>query len=325
MRPFGRRRPKPAVARKEGGWVADSLLIQRPDQQLSQLMQMFPEPRGTGTLTPPKFVHMVNLYPEDGDGVQASTVASMLRARSAYPGDVTLVNVQSGDDINLTPKGFQRAPDLSRTVADVVDFQVARPLPLLFDILENGATGAPPDAYLIYTNADICLRPAFYAGLAELIARGFDAIVVNRRTVGAHFADQPDATLLAAETGENHLGYDCFVFKRSLLARFERNEACLGMAGVGMALLYNLVAHARQMLILTNVAMTYHFGNDVDWQDDRYVALREHNYQQFLNSFRTLLNQPDCAENLLGFVNGWRNPPQAVSLAAQMFPDRVSR
>jgi hypothetical protein len=326
MRPFARKRKKPPP-RKDGGWVAKNLLIQNPDQQLSRLMDEFPAPDGPApTPTPaPGFVHMLNLYPETGSSVQASTVTSMQRAKAAYTGLVKLVCVQSGEDADLTPAGFERSPDLGRTVADVVDFDVARPLPLLFDILERGATGAPEDAYLIYTNADICLRPAFYAGLAELIGHGFDAIVVNRRTVGAHFAAHPDAALLAAETGENHLGYDCFVFKRSLLARFTASHVCLGMAGVGMALLYNLVAHASQMLILTNVAMTYHFGNDADWQDARHAPLQDHNYCQFLRTLETLLGDPDCRENLLGFLRGWRNPNSALALAARLFPDRITR
>lgn len=102
---------------------------------------------------------------------------------------------------------------LTRTVQDVGDFQIPRPLPLLFDVLELGAAAAKPQDFLIYTNSDICLQPYFYGAVRQLISAGYDAITINRRTFGDQRTGPLDP-LMMAEVGQPHKGYDCFVFSK---------------------------------------------------------------------------------------------------------------
>lgn len=45
-----------------------------------------------------------------------------------------------------------------------------------------------------------------------------------------------------------------------------RNDALIGVPGVARGLLFNMIAQATCMLILRNVALTYHFGDDRTWR-----------------------------------------------------------
>ncbi len=313
-----KRQPRPLA---HCAWVSETLLVQPEGDQLSDAMALFPE-RGE-TAARPSLVHVINLYPEQsGDTTQANTIASMQRAAQAYDGALLLINVQAASDPDQTPQGFERAPDLTRSILDVAQVTPPRPLPLLFDILDNGAAQADPGDYIVFTNADICLQPYFYEAVAELISYGFDSLVINRRTVGERFANTPDSALLRSETGKIHPGFDCLIFKKELYDRFIRNDACVGMGGVIMGLLYNMVALSPKMLLLNNVAMTYHFGDDLTWRDDRFRAYMDHNRSQYRQTLRTLLTQAPDPAPLIRFFQTRYNPPEAREVLHAVYPDR---
>jgi hypothetical protein len=229
--------------------------------------------------------HVVNWFGGDEAArhMQAQTARSMrlaVRQIRSHEGEAPgcdcrlLACVESGQ-ISTIPLGFRPTQPLRRSVLDVGAFEVSRPLPLLFDILEAGAAAAEPDGFLVFTNADICLQPHFYSAVRALLAKGFDALIINRRTVDPLSAYGAHPGLAVMETGRSHPGLDCFVFPVSWVAKFARSNACIGAGWVMRSLLYNLVASARQMLILRDVNLTYHFGDDRSWESEAlgdYVA-----------------------------------------------------
>ncbi len=316
QRPFNPdRQPEPL---RRSRWVSPSLLVQAVPEQLSALLALMPPP---ASAPPPRITHFVNLYPPpEGDMTQAHTIASMRRAAAAHDGPVRLLCIQHRDDPDQTPEGFARGPDLSRNVLDIAPLVPPRPLPLLFDILESGAADAADDGFLVFTNADICLQPHFYTAVSALLARGFEALVINRRTVGAALAEDPAAPLLAAETGDVHPGFDCFVFRARLARNFLRNDACIGMRAVSLGLLYNLIAHAPRMAILTNATLTYHFGDDARWDDSRFAAYTRHNQAAALQTARALLLAGSReAERLMAYCRHCYAPPYVRTLLHELF------
>ena len=152
---------------------------------------------------------------------QPVTFESMRRARDFASGRVAvgLYAVQYSDEKCLSsPEGFIRIPDLTRSVADFAAFQHGRKLALIGDILDRLAQGSSEE-YLIYSNVDIALQPHFYLFVAAAAENGYDAFVINRRTIFDRFTDPARLPAMYAEIGDDHKGYDCFVFRRQLLRR----------------------------------------------------------------------------------------------------------
>ncbi len=296
------------------GWLTDNVFCQSPTMPLSESLQHF-DPRFRDP-DPVNLVHIVNFYSIAGalDDVQSLTLKSMLAARAnplAGHGATSLCQVPVLGDQHLFDvwNGLSTTAPLERTIADLGTFNVSRRLPLLFDILERGATVAEPDDYLIYTNSDICLQPNFYGAVRQLIGAGFDAFTVNRRTFADNTFSHFDPLTLA-EVGSNHRGYDCFVFSRRLFDEFVRADSCLGIAAVARPLLYNLVAHSRKMLMLKNVNLTFHIGNDQPWRDNLFCDYRQHNAREVQKCLTKLASRPQPASRLRRFCKNhkesWR-------------------
>jgi FkbM family methyltransferase len=231
--------------RDERFWMTDNVLCQQTQQPLSAILDFPPPVLDFQAINALPLVHGVNLFSPDGraiDATQKTVCASMVAAAGADDGDATLIEIQSAEDPDLTPVGFTRSSDLARDARTLGAFGVPRPLPLLFDVLDRLAEQTPPDGFMIFTNADICLKPQFYRAVRELLGNGFDALVINRRTVPPDHAFAQGSVLAQAETGLPHPGYDCFVFRRDHYERFVRNDALIGIPGVARGLLFNMVA-----------------------------------------------------------------------------------
>jgi FkbM family methyltransferase len=285
--------------------IAPNVFQQEPGQPLSSLLEWFPEQENRARI-PRRLVHAVNLSPATS-AEQTMTTHSMAEAAKRYEGNVTLLNVQHPADPDLTPDGFVRR-DLTRDVRDVGSFNPPRALPLLFDILDRAVEGLEPDDYLVFTSSDICPHEYFYACIQELLGSGFDAITVTRRTIGRINAFPAHSQLPLAETGFQHPGSDCFVFRRGMYDRFAKNLACVGIALVGGALLYNMVAHSKRMLLLSNVSLTYHFGNDRPWFRDDTREHTHHNSQETLAVVNSLCQNPGARERLTAFCENRPEP-----------------
>jgi hypothetical protein len=84
----------------------------------------------------------------------------------------------------------------------------------------------------------------------------------------AMYGGHPELAMM--EVGQRHPGLDCFVFPAAWVAGFVRSEACIGAGWVMRSLLYNLVARSRNMLIMRDAHLTYHFGDDQAWTESGF-------------------------------------------------------
>ena len=86
------------------------------------------------------------------------------------------------EDYDFVPNELILLPFLKRSVLDLGNFKLSLKLPILSDILFslNSCSNAE---YFIYTNVDIAILPFFYSTVNWIIDQGFDAFVINRRTI----------------------------------------------------------------------------------------------------------------------------------------------
>jgi glycosyltransferase involved in cell wall biosynthesis len=231
-------------------------------------------------------VHVLNPAPTRYDtdlySAQPVTFESMRRA-AGYARlnriDVDLVAVLGGEENVEVPHGFTRATRRARPVTRLYGFNKRRPFPLLADILEIGAEESDSE-WMIYTNADIAVLPHFYTYVSERIAEGHDAMVINRRTIDRDDSDISKLERMNAKIGEKHPGYDCFVFRRALVDSFELGDVCIGVHLVGRVLLWNLLAHARNPILIEDAHVTFHLGDDNSGKSPEFVDYIEHNSSQ---------------------------------------------
>lgn len=284
-------------------WLCPHVLAQELGQPLGMLLsQEGLQSRRLPAEQPYRFVHLVNPYGCPAGSlanlIQERTFDSMRRSRvlAAPVARVDLVAVAHPEDDSLARAHFDHVIHLQRSVSDICQFKAPRRLPLLFDIICAPCPIIDGADYLIYTNADICLMPAFYQCIAGLLAIGFDAITVNRRTIPEASFHDCYSPLAAADYGLPHTGFDCFVFPSSFT--FHRNNACLGAQWVMRGLLYNLFTLSTRMLMLTDVHLTYHLGDDKQWRNPAYTEYAEHNLANSNAVLSHYLAQPQAAERL---------------------------
>jgi hypothetical protein len=77
------------------------------------------------------------------------------------------------------------------------------------------------------------------------------------------------------------------------------------------SLLYNMVARAKHMVMLKNVALTYHFGNDRTWASAIYDDYTAFNRQQFLSVLDCLAQEEPGRRRLQAFCMAHREPQAA--------------
>ncbi len=290
-------------------WVTPNVFKQAPDEPLT-VLPLF----GDGP-TAVSFRHIVHAYTDrshpENTAVQSITFDTIRGAqgyaRPDYP--TSLVVVTYPEDDVLVPADAVAARPLTRVVTDIANFAVARPLPLLFDVLQNGMEAAIADdwpsvgaEYVVFSNSDIHLQPPFYRVLAELIRQGYDAITVNRRTIEAEPGRRSFSPLLMAELGTPHGGFDCFVFPAQMFREFALNRSCCGAGRVMRSLLYNLVAHAQRFLMLTNAHLTFHLGSDRNWKKDVFADYGAFNMREALSVVTALAGDPEKASRLEQFI-----------------------
>jgi hypothetical protein len=66
--------------------------------------------------------------------------------------------------------------------------------------------------------------------------------------------------------------------------------------------LFNLVAHAGRVLMLTRAHMTFHLGNDVAWRNPAYADYISFNIRQAQLVVAALAKDPDKAKRLAAFI-----------------------
>ena len=204
--------------------------------------------------------------------------------------DVALYSAQYPEDHPIIPEWFQMTPDLDRSIFDIGSFYKKRKLPFVKDIL-NRLYDASDAEYFIYTNVDIALMPNFYVTVNKLIDAGYDAFVINRRTITDRHQGIDEIPLMYSEAGESHLGHDCFIFKRDVYPRYRIGTVCIGINWVGRALIYNLACHAKNFKEFKRKHLTFHIGNNKTWKKDEYTDYVAHNKRELLKILAELEKQ----------------------------------
>jgi len=228
------------------------------------------------------FAHIINPVRVNAESDLFSaipiTFASMREARKFQAPDVEIEQwtAQYPEDKEIIPADFQQTPDLERSILDMGDFKKQRKLPLIKDILDRLYHQSRAE-YMIYTNADIALQPHFYWSAAKIIQEGYDAFIINRRTIPGHYRDPADLPIMLAETGEPHKGWDCFVFKRAFYPRFRLEKVCIGTGWFGRASIVNMSCLARGFKIFEDMHLTFHIGNEQAWRNPEFDDYLNHN------------------------------------------------
>jgi hypothetical protein len=219
---------------------------------------------------------------------QPITFQTMQIARQFAGGkvDIRLFSAQYEEDKAIIPTYLQQTPVLERSVLDMGTFKVQRKLPLLSDILDRLYAATEAD-YLIYSNVDIALMPAFYTVIEQIIACGYDAFVINRRTIDNRYR-RDQLPLMYADVGEKHPGHDCFVFRRDVYPAYELGKVCVGIRLVGRVLLWNLACHARRFNEFRDLHLTFHLGNDKVWRSAKNADYAQHNECEAMNVLAAL-------------------------------------
>jgi hypothetical protein len=238
---------------------------------------------------------------------QPITFETMRIAREFAEGtvEVTLLAVQYHDEDRVPlPGSFTRAPDLKRAVADIKEFKEKRKLALIKDILDALYENSKAD-YLIYTNVDIALQPYFYQVVSDIIHQGYDAFVINRRSIPATYSRLDEIPLMWAEAGKKHPGFDCFVFRRKLYKKLELGQICIGTTKIGVTVITNLICKAKKFNLFEDLHLTFHIGEVREWQDERFKDYVEHNEREALRILSKLMksyrrrfnNNPICMKH----------------------------
>ena len=256
-----------------------------------------------------KIAHIIHpvVVSKESDLYQAQpiTFQSMQNARHYAEGKVNieLYACKYSDEETLIPGDydFQYTRDIDRHIALLKKFKTKCKLAILQDILERLYEATDAD-YLIYTNADIALVPHFYTSIQYLIGQGYDAFAISRRNVPDNITDinllytfagdgyedadcfvsWPEMTL---EDGfiipDEHVGADCFVFKRELYPLMRLNNICIGTAWIDDALLAILTCHAQNFAWFRDMHLTFHLGNNKIWRN--YQEYQNHNRDELAN------------------------------------------
>jgi len=167
------------------------------------------------------------------------------------------------------PPVFIRTPGLTRSVRDIKAFKKGRKLALIKDLLDRLYQAGDAD-YLIYTNVDIALQPYFYRLVAAITRQGYDAFIINRRTIPGHYTSIEEIPLMLAEIGEKHPGWDCFIFERGLYPKFKLGNACIGTDWIGRMMVTNMAALARRFKVFQDLQATFHIGDERIWNSDEF-------------------------------------------------------
>lgn len=191
--------------------------------------------------------------------------------------NVHLYAIQDYRETPITlPEGFIKTPYLERSIADIKTFKQKRNLPLIKDILDSLYESSNAE-YMIYTNVDIALQPHFYNTVSHIIQQGYDAFIINRRTIPAKYKTIAEIPKMLAEIGEKHKGWDCFIFLRSLYPRFQLGDTIIGTGWFGRAMITNMACFARQFNVFEDLHLTFHIGNEKAWKNPQWEDYIKHN------------------------------------------------
>lgn len=231
--------------------------------------------------------HVINPVkaPETSDlfVAQPITFETMRRAKKLAKNSrvsVELYSVCFEEDKNICPNEFIHLENLSRSILDKNTFTKNRKLPFIADILEKIYIASRAD-YIIYTNVDIAIQKEFYIKVSDIIKQGYDAFVINRRTISNKYTDISEIEEMYQDKGDKHSGFDCFVFKRSLYPKFILHDTIIGTNWIGAVLISNLIMSSKKFKIFRDEFLTFHIGNDRIWNSKELDDYEKYNRSQY--------------------------------------------
>ena len=185
---------------------------------------------------------------------------------------------QYPEDVEVVPSYFHKLSNLTRSVSDINSELKVRKLPLIKDILSK-TTEIEKIDFIIYTNVDIALMPFFYDSVFEYIKEGHDFISINRRRLENKYDTAEQLPMMYAELGKSHPGFDCFIFKQSLLKKLHLDGICVGVPFLEVSLLHNLLAFSENPKIIFDKHLSFHIGMSVlAFNKDSYYQHNRHTY-----------------------------------------------
>ena len=243
------------------------------------------------------FAHIINPVSafENAElySIQQITFNSFVKAKEYAKGkvNVKMYTTQFKDSVINAPSDFIISKDLTRSVSDIACFEKPRKLPLIKDIIDILYDHSDAD-YLIYTNLDICLMPQFYSTVNDYVNDGYDAFVINRRRVSEKYNSPDQLDQIYSEIGGVHIGYDTFVFKRSLYKKFIMKNLCLGIPHACNDLFYNIFCFAEKPKLFTDKHLTIHIGMELyrEWGATDYNAHNETEFKSLINELAPLID-----------------------------------
>lgn len=252
-----------------------------------------------------KVAHIVNpvIVKESSDlfVAQPITFASMKTAQDYAQSqgiEVKLYSAQFSEDHAIVPPFFIRTPDLDRSTLDIKNFKIKRKLPLIGDILDRLHELSEAD-YFIYTNVDIAVLPNLYVTIAELINQGYDAFIINRRTISNKYKTIEEIPLMYSELGNKHPGLDCFVFPRKSYENYQFNQVFIGSMPIGYTIAINMLCNANNFNIFKNLHLTFHIGRDGFWKKDNLEDYEIFNIEETDKMINYYLSKNNLTENEL--------------------------
>ncbi len=244
-----------------------------------------------GSISENCYIHIINPYSINGslDLVQRRTLESIFSAKKIASNSVYIVAVINEDEGFLEDYDFDFIINGSENDEfDVFFSSVNKSLPSIFQIIKEGINVSVNSDFIIYTNMDINITLNFYDFLNILMPGSFDGVSINRRTIDGNLINYPKVHS-HTHSGITHPGSDCFVFKTRIFNDFIKFNTVLGSLHVMKGMLYNLVVHCNSFGILTDLFITYHYGDDRAWLNSNFNPIEKHNEKEIMklvNSFK---------------------------------------
>ena len=277
-----------------------------------------------------RFAHIINPFlPPSGSPfawAQPITFESLRRAQAYASGlvDVELYTAQYAADRPVVPPHMTCTEDLQRSIRDEPALPDSKKLPYIADILDRLYTTTSAD-FLIYTNVDIAVMEPFYVALDCLVAQGYDAFDITRRTIPNHYRTPDQLPMMYAEVGTPHVGWDCFVFHRSLYPKLVLDDLFIGAPGFDTVLVESLRVHARHYEHFTNLHLTFHLGDDRSWRGSPPALINCQRSVAVLRELLPVCADPETAQHLRRRIAWLRGDPPPLSLRAKRYVVRKIR
>jgi len=217
---------------------------------------------------------------------------------SSPPLSIEQCTVQFDEDREVVPAHIRDLGNLEESIQDIGEF--AFKYPFINEILEISYKNSEGYDYLIYSHVDISLMPYFYDSIYEFIKKGYDAIVINRRSITDQYKTIIELPLMWAEMGAPHPGWDCFVFKRDLYPKLNLGKAVIGAVSFGRIMMYNLRYYSKQFFELKDSHLTFHLGfsptKTKQYTEKNWIKANLHNDEQLEKILHQMIETADGKE-----------------------------